>query len=150
MQTFDPVGFGSLVLRTLSCFQMRPPHLFDTLSEIHLLLDIGFFVWTTVWTFGFMQQLGTLYLLIESLGGGVEVWVPNDFFQQICAVRWSMTFLQQIFLLVVVHDFATDLHMSGLNVKINEHSNRLHLTVHFRKLLLSGLGSSLDFEILRT
>jgi hypothetical protein len=60
-----------------------------------------------------------------------------------------MTFLQQIFLLVVVHDFATDLHTS-LNVKINEHGNRLHLTVHFRKLLLSGLGSSLDFEILRT
>ncbi len=70
MQTFDPEGFGSLVFRTLSCFQMHPPRLFDTLSEIHLLLDIGFFVWTTVWIFGFMQQLGTLYLLIESLGGG--------------------------------------------------------------------------------
>ncbi len=76
--------------------------------------------------------------------------MPNDSFQQICTVQWSMTFLQQIFLLVVVHDFATDLHTSGLNVKINEHSNRLHLTVQFRKLLLSGLGSSLDFEILRT
>jgi hypothetical protein len=75
-----------------------------------------------------MQQLGTLYLVIESLGGGGG-WVPNDYFQQICTVKWSMTFLQQIFLLVVVHDFATDLHTSGLNVKINEHSNRLHLTV---------------------
>lgn len=144
MQTFDRVGFGSLVFRTLSCFQMRPPHLFDTLSEIHLLLDIGFFVSTTVWTFGFMQQLGTLYLRIESLGDG-GVGCPMTFFNRFAQCGGGpWLFCNRVFCWWFVHDFATDLHTSGLNVKINEHSNRLHLTVQFRKLLLSGLGSSLD------
>lgn len=137
MQTFDHVGFGSLVFRTLSCFQMRPPRLFDTLSEIHLLLEIGFFVWTTVWTFGVHPTTGDS-LSAHRIIGGWGVGCPMTFFStDLHSAVVHHFFCNRFFCWWFVHDFATDLHTSGLNVKINEHNNRLQLTVHFRKLLLS-------------
>jgi hypothetical protein len=103
---------------------MRLPRLFDTLSEIHLLLDIGF----VVWTFGFVQQLGRL-LSAHRIFGGRRVGCPMIFFNRFAQCGGPWLFCDRFCLLVVVHGFATDLHTSGLNVKLNEHSDRLHLTV---------------------